>query len=90
MANGDAANPARSHTRFIVGSITILGLMCGVAGATLIFKGYHGDLFIGGTLAAISGLVGLLSVGKPQQQPQDITVSTQPPSAHITQPEQTK
>jgi hypothetical protein len=39
-----------------------------------VFKGYHGDLLIGGGLAGISGLVGMLSSAKTVPVPVNFTV----------------
>ena len=83
MNGNGTADPQRNHVRFIVGAIVILGITCSVCGTVLIFKGYHGDLLIGGVLAAISGLCGFLGAGKPNAPQPDISVSTDPPKAEI-------
>lgn len=88
MANGN--DPQKNHVRFIVGAIVLLGVCCSVCGTILIWKGYHGDLLIGGVLAAISGLCGFLGAGKPTAPQPDITVSASPPKAEVTQPEPAK
>lgn len=85
MANG--TDPQRNHVRWIVTCVTLLGVTCAFCGATLIWKGYHGDLLIGGTLAAVSGLCGFLGAGKPTPTQPDITLSTEPPRASVTQPQ---
>jgi hypothetical protein len=74
-----------SHTKFVVSCITILGILCLIGGTILIFKGYSGDLVIGGGLAAISGLIGMLSQRQQANQP-DVTISGQPPKVELTQP----
>lgn len=84
MANG--ADPQRNHVRWIVSCITVLGLSCAVGGTVLIFKGYAGDLLIGGVLAAISGLAGFLGAGRPPTPAQDISLSGTPPKLEVTQP----
>jgi hypothetical protein len=89
MANG-ATDPQRNHVRFIVSCITILGIGCAIGGVILIFKGYGGDLLIGGALSAISGLCGFLGAGRPNAPPQDVQVTSQPASVTVTQPEQFK
>lgn len=78
-------NPS-NHTRFVVACITFLGILCVVGGTALVFKGYPGDLVIGGGLAAISGLIGMLSnrTNTPQQ---DVTISGNPPKVEMTQPQ---
>lgn len=83
MANSTEAQ--RNHVRFICCCITLLGVTCAVCGTLLIWKGYHGDLLIGGTLAAVSGLCGFLGAGKPTLTQPDITLSTEPPRASVTQ-----
>lgn len=88
MPNGN--DPQKNHVRFIVGAIVLLGLCCAICGTILIFKGYGGDLLIGGVLAAISGLCGFLGAGKPNQPQPDITVSANPLKAEVTQPEPPK
>lgn len=87
MANG--TDPQKNHVRWIVTCMTLLGLVCAGCGAALIWKGYHGDLLIGGALAAISALGGFLGAGKPNQPTPDITLSTTPPRAEISSPEPT-
>lgn len=52
----------------------------------MIWKGYHGDLLIGGVLAAISGLCGFLGAGKPNAPQPDITVSGSPGELKVEQP----
>lgn len=49
------------HTRYIVGCITLLGLVFGLSGSFLVYKGFEGGniaMTIGGQCAA--GLVGFL------------------------------
>lgn len=84
MANG--TDPQKNHVRFIAGAITALGLAAIVCGAALIWKGYNGDLLIGGGLAAISGLCGFLGAGRPNQPQPDVTISGQPPKVELTTP----
>lgn len=81
--NGQS-DPQRNHIRFVVLCITLLGAIAFAGGAVLIFKGYNGDLMIGGGLAAVSGLTGMLSMTKPNPPPQDITVTTPPTKTEIT------
>lgn len=76
----------KNHVRFIVSCITILGVACVIGGVALIYKGYGGDLLIGGCLSAISGLCGFLGAGRPNQPPPDVNVSTDPPKVQIAQP----
>jgi hypothetical protein len=83
MANG--VDPQRNHVRWIVTCITVLGLACAAGGTTLIYKGYAGDLLIGGALAAISGLAGFLGAGRPPTPQPDITLSAQPPKLEVNQ-----
>lgn len=83
MANG--IDPQKNHVRWIVTCMTLLGLVCAGCGAALIWKGYHGDLLIGGALAAISALGGFLGAGKPTPPAPDITVSAQPPKVEVAQ-----
>ncbi len=75
-----------NHVRWITSCITILSAMAFTGGTILIFKGYNGDLLIGGGLAGISGLVGMLSVSKPNVTPADISISGQPPKVEVTHP----
>jgi hypothetical protein len=89
MADG-ATDPQRNHVRFIVSCITILGIGCAIGGVILIFKGYGGDLLIGGALSAISGLCGFLGAGRPNTPQPDISVSAQPAKVELSQPEQPK
>jgi hypothetical protein len=77
--------PQRNHTRFIVSCVTILGTVCASGGTILIFKGYGGDLLIGGALSAISGLCGYLGAGRPNTPSPDISVSSQPPAVVVGQ-----
>jgi hypothetical protein len=86
MSNGTTVDPQKNHVRFIVACITILGICCISGGVVLIYKGYPGDLLIGGGLAAISGLAGFLGAGRPNTPQPDITVSGQPPKLEVTQP----
>jgi hypothetical protein len=86
MANGNGAQPSADHRKLIIIWVGALGAVAFLCGTVLIFKGYHGDLLIGGGLASISGLVGFLSAGKPTQPQPDISVSTDPPKAEINQP----
>lgn len=90
MAND--LDPQKNHVRFIAGMITILGISCIAGGTVLIYRGFGGDLLIGGGLAAISGLCGFLGAGRPSAPPPDITVSGQPTTLEVTQPkkEETK
>lgn len=83
MANG--IDPQRNHVRWIVTCVTLLGICCVAGGTVLIYKGYGGDLLIGGALAAISGLCGFLGAGKPNTPQPDITVTGSPPKAEVTQ-----
>lgn len=85
MTNG-TPDPQKNHVRFIAGMITILGIACIAGGTILIFRGFGGDLLIGGGLAAISGLCGFLGAGRPVPPQPDITVSGQPPKAEVTHP----
>lgn len=78
----------QNHTKFVVSCITFLGILCLVGGCILVFKGYPGDLVIGGGLAAISGLIGMLS--NRQNTTPDVTISGQPPKVEVTQPQQTE
>jgi hypothetical protein len=87
MSNGNGNSPSEDHRKLIIVWVGALGGLAFICGTVLIFKGYHGDLLVGGGLASISGLVGFLSAGKPTQQPQDITVSGQPPKVELTQPQ---
>lgn len=66
--------------------VTTLGTLCLVAGTVLIFKGYNADLLIGGTVSAISGLLGMLATARRNNPPPDITVSGQPPKVEVSQP----
>ncbi len=79
-------NGQRNHVRWIVSCITLLSGIAFISGAILIYKGYNGDLLVGGGLAGISGLVGMLSVSKPFQTPPDVKVSGTPTSVEVTQP----
>lgn len=85
MANG-TTDPQRNHVRWIVTCVTVLGMVCAVTGGALIWKGFHGDLLIGGAITAISGLTGYLGAGKPNTPQQDITLSGNPPTLEVTQP----
>lgn len=89
MANGIPLDPQKNHVRFIVGAITLLGICCIAGGTLLIYRGYGGDLLIGGGLAAISGLAGFLGAGRPNVPQPDITVSGQPPELKVSQPQKT-
>lgn len=84
MANG--IDPQKNHVRWIVTCMTILGGICALSGASLIWKGYHGDLLIGGVLAAISALGGFLGAGKVNTPP-DVTVTGNPPEVKVAQPQ---
>lgn len=86
----EVTNQQRNHTRFIVGAIVVLGMCCAVCGTVLVFKGYHGDLLMGGVVSAISGLCGFLGAGKPNAPQPDITVSSNPQKVEVTQPEPKK
>lgn len=87
MANG--TEPQRNYVRFIVSAILILGICCIGCGTILIFKGFGGDLLIGGGLSAISSLAGFLGAGRPHSPAPDINVSTTPPTVAVTQLETT-
>lgn len=55
-------NPQPSHTRFIIGCITLLAMTCALCGGWLLWKGFAG----GGELVmtvntAIAGMVGFLA-----------------------------
>lgn len=78
-------DPQKNHIRWITGCITLLGLGASVGGTILIYKGYNGDLLIGGALASISGLCGFLGAGRPNAPQPDISVSGQPPVVSVTQ-----
>lgn len=84
--NGNGASPNADHRKLIIMWVGGLGALTLLCGTVLTFKGYSGDLLIGGGLAAISGLVGFLSSGKPTVPPPDVTVSGQPPKVEVTQP----
>ncbi len=84
--NGNGAPSNADHRKLIIMWVGGLGMLAIICGTVLIFKGYNGDLLIGGGLAAISGLVGFLSSGKPTVPPPDVTVSGQPPKVEVTQP----
>lgn len=86
MANGTDTSQ-KNHVRFIAACITLLGVACVVSGAMLIWRGYGGDLLIGGGLAAISGLCGFLGAGRPNAPGPDISVNGQPPKIVVKQPE---
>jgi hypothetical protein len=75
--------PQKNHVRTIVAAITLLGLACATGGTILIYKGYGGDLLIGGALSAISGLCGFLGAGRPNTPQPDISVSSQPPAVVV-------
>lgn len=72
--------PQKNHVRWIVTAITILGFSCTAGGTILIYKGYGGDLLIGGALSAISGLCGFLGAGRPGTSQPGISASSQPPT----------
>lgn len=74
-----------NHTKFIVACVTILGILCILAGGTLTWRGYNAELLIGGGVAAISGLLGVISNRQPTPPP-DVTISGQPPKVEVTQP----
>ena len=76
-------DPQKNYVRFIVICITLLGSLSIAAGSYLILKGYQsGELLIAnGGIAAISGLVGMLGVGKP---------SSHTPNGDTTKTETTK
>ena len=61
-----------SRTKFVVACIFLLGVVCLIGGGILTYKGYSGDLMTGGGLAAISGLIGMLSQ-RTQMPPSDPT-----------------
>lgn len=82
MANGI---PLNNHTRFIVACVTVLGVLCILAGGVLTWRGYNAELLIGGGVAAISGLLGVISNRQPSTPP-DVTISGQPPKVEVTQP----
>lgn len=78
----------KSNTKFIVSCVAFLSACCIGAGTWLIFKGYQtGELLIQTAASGVGGLLGVLGIGKmAAQQPQDITVTGNPPTAKISPP----
>lgn len=88
MPNGTSLAPSADHRKLIIMWVGGLGTVAFLCGTVLTFKGYNGELLIGGGVSAISGLVGFLSAGKPSNPPPDITVSGEPPKVEVSQQEQ--
>lgn len=80
-------DPQRNQIRFIVSMVTFLGALAMVSGTVLTFKGYNAELLVGGGVGAISGLLGMLSVSKPNQPQQDVSITGPPTEVKLTTPE---
>lgn len=81
------SDPQKSHIRFIVTCVTILGTFCIILGAYLTWRGFNAELLIGGGTSAIAGLLGVLSTQRGNPPAQDVTISGNPPKVEMTQPE---
>ncbi len=85
--------PAKNPTTLVVVCVTMLGTEAAIMGGFLLWKGFTGGSELVLALnSAISGLIGFLggrAVASTQQQtPPDITISGQPPTVAVTQPQQ--
>lgn len=69
----------KSIVNIVVDRLTIMAVVFAGLGALLIWKGYHGDLLIGGAITC-AGAIGaiLASPAKPVPQTQDVKVINDP------------
>lgn len=61
----------KNTVHVVVNRLTILGITFASLGALLIWKGYHGDLLIGGAISASGAIGAILASPKNPQEPQN-------------------
>lgn len=68
----------RNTVHVVVNRLTLLGITFAGLGALLIWKGYHGDLLIGGAISASGAIGAILASPKNPQEPQNVKVLNDP------------
>lgn len=68
----------RSIVNIVVDRLTIMALIFASLGAILIFKGYHGDLLIGGAITCAGAIGAILASPRSPTQAQDVKVVNDP------------
>lgn len=89
-------NPVpKNHTPLVVVCVTLLGTQAAIMGGFLLWKGFTGGSELVLALnSAITGLIGFLggraTAGGTPAIPPDITISGQPPTVSVAQPQPTE
>lgn len=62
----------------VVDRLTIMAVVFAALGSLLIWKGYHGDLLIGGAITCAGAIGAILASPRTPSQPQDVKVVNDP------------
>lgn len=73
-----SAKPTKSIVNIVVDRLTIMAVCFSSLGSLLIWKGYHGDLLIGGAITCAGAIGAILASPRSPSQPQDVKVVNDP------------
>lgn len=73
----EPTKPAKNIVNIVVDRLTIMALAFAVCGSVLIFRGYHGDLLIGGAITC-AGAIGAILASPRTPGTQDVKVVNDP------------